>query len=134
MKVFLSSTTYDLLDARQYYLEKINNECPEVELIYYEKHGCTVTGENEQEKCLNLVSQCKKIILLLDKYYGTKYAKNPSISITHAEVLEARKNNLKIIPIVRKQSWHEHKVWKKNKYVSTTGRTGWIHPLATADG
>jgi Domain of unknown function (DUF4062) len=120
MKVFLSSTTEDLTDARLTFIEQFEEICDhKIELISYEKHGRHSTLGPE-DTCLALVRKCQGLIVLFDQYYGTMCKKYKNISITHAEVKEALSSDLHIIPIVRTQSWHEFMVWRKNQGVQIT--------------
>jgi len=115
MKIFLSSTINDLKDARDFCIEQIPIRCEGIEIKSYELDGHSIDAANEQEKCLALLSKCDAILILLDKYYGTKYLKNPEISITHAEVKKAIEEKMSVIAVTRDQTWFEFKVWKKNK-------------------
>jgi hypothetical protein len=67
-----------------------------------------------EETCLALVRDCEAFIILLDQYYGTPSKIVPGISITHAELREALKLDLVVIPVVRTQTWHEYAVWRAN--------------------
>jgi hypothetical protein len=100
MKVFLSSTTEDLTDARLTFIKQFEQICDQkIELISYEKHGGDSILEPE-DTCFELVRKCQGSIVLLDKYYGTMCKRDKNISITHAEVRESLNLGLHIIPIV----------------------------------
>ncbi|MHB1677825.1 MAG: DUF4062 domain-containing protein [Sulfuriferula sp.] len=71
-------------------------------------------GGLPEETCLALVKSCDALIVLIDQYYGTQSKLDQGISITHAELRVAQKLGLTIIPVVRKQTWHEHAIWRLN--------------------
>jgi hypothetical protein len=115
MRVFLSSAVEGLRDARWSLIEKIERACDNrVTLVCYERHGRQYPTLTPEETCLALVRGCKAFIILLDQYYGTQSNTAPGISITHAELREAIKNRLIVIPVVRTQTWHEYAVWRAN--------------------
>lgn len=115
VKVFLSSTTKDLTEARSIISKKINRVCKSVELVSYDDYKDKYPEKSDQDLCVYLVSRSNAIILLVDQYYGTTYRRNKKISITHAELKRAKRHKLVIIPIIRTQTWHEYQVWKRNK-------------------
>jgi hypothetical protein len=115
MKAFLSSTVEGLRDARFSYidrLERLSNG--RVTLVCYENGSQRHPGLTPEETCLALVRECQALIVLLDQYYGTPSKTFPGISITHAEVREALRLGLTVIPVVRTQTWHEYSVWRRN--------------------
>jgi len=83
-------------------------------LVCYEKDSRRYPTLTPEETCLTLVRECKAFIILLDQYYGAPSKAAPGISITHAELREARKYGLIVIPVVRTQTWHEYAVWRAN--------------------
>ncbi len=115
MKVFLSSTVNGLRDARSTLIERIEHACKNnVTLVCYENGSGAYPKLTPEETCLALVRSCDALIVLLDQYYGTQSELVQGISITHAELREAQKLELTIIPVVRKQTWHEHAIWRLN--------------------
>jgi hypothetical protein len=115
MRVFLSSTVEGLRDARLSLIERIERVCENrVTLVCYERDRRRYPTLTPEETCLTLVRDCKAIIILLDEYYGTSCKAAPGISITHAELREALKRGLIVIPVVRTQTWHEYAIWRAN--------------------
>jgi hypothetical protein len=116
-KVFVSSTVYDLLDARA-----------EVEALLREMHLTPVLSEsssadfrvvpdrNSIECCLANLRDCEVVVVLLSQRYGRalKFPEDPSLSATHAEYQEARKHNKKIYVYVRDRLEGEFTVHKAN--------------------
>jgi uncharacterized protein DUF4062 len=115
MKVFLSSTVEGLRDARLSLIERIERVCENrVTLVCYERDGPRYPTLTPEETCLTLLRKCKAIIILIDQYYGTPCKAAPGISVTHAELREALKRGLIVIPVVRTQTWHEYAVCRAN--------------------
>lgn len=116
MKVFLSSTVRDLRDARAFLIEKMKQKCHnDIDLIHYEGDITSKPELDSEKACLSLVKDCKAFIILFDQYYGGNSKTHPGISITHAELREAVKFDLVIIPVVRTNTWCEYNVWKNNR-------------------
>ena len=115
MRVFLSSTVEGLRDARLSLIERIERVCGNrITLVCYERDSRRYPKLTPEETCLTLVRDCRAIIILFDQFYGTPSKAAPGISITHAELREALKRGLIVIPIVRTQTWHEYAVWRAN--------------------
>jgi hypothetical protein len=116
-KVFVSSTVYDLLDARS-----------EVEALLKEMHLTPVLSEsasasfqvtpdrNSIECCLANLRECETVILLLSQRYGRPlgFSEDPSLSATHLEYNEARRCNKKIFVYVRDRLEGEYNTFKAN--------------------
>lgn len=113
--VFLSSTTKDLRDARKYLRNNLEPTCQNrINLCCFENDSCKKPHLSMQDACLSLVQDCEAIIIIIDWDYGTEFEKNREISITHAELREARKHDLKIIPLIRTQTFCEYWIWRNN--------------------
>jgi len=109
MKVFLSSTVEGLRDARLSLIEKMERTCEGcVTVVCYERNAYQYPTLPPEETCLALVRECEVLVVLIDQYYGMPCSNVPEISITHAEVREALKGGLTVIPVVRTQAWHEY--------------------------
>lgn len=116
-KVFVSSTVYDLLDARS-----------EVEALLKEMHLTPVLSEsasasfqvtpdrNSIECCLANLRECETVIVLLSQRYGRPlgFSEDPSLSATHMEYNEARRCNKKIFVYVRDRLEGEYNTFKAN--------------------
>src|SRR5437899_7078029 len=101
MRVFLSSTVEGLRDARLSLIERLERVCENrVTLVSYERDGRRYPTLTPEETCLTLVRDCEAYIVLLDQYYGNPSKTAPGISITHAELREAFKCGLIVIPVV----------------------------------
>ena len=115
MKVFLSSTVEGLRDARLSFIERMERTCEgRVTVVCYERNAHQYPTMPPEETCLALVRECGVLVVLIDQYYGMPCKSLPEISITHAEVREAFKLGLTVIPVVRTQAWHEYFVWRAN--------------------
>ena len=116
MKVFLASVVEGLRDAPLSLLERLEKACRErIKLVSYEKDRHRYPGLNPEETCLALVRECEVLILLLDQYYGSPCKAVPGISVTHAEVREALKHRLIVIPVLRTLTSGEYAVWRANE-------------------
>ena len=116
MKIFLSSTVEGLRDTRITLVENIQKYCKEdIIVVCYEKDGKRFPRVEPEETCLKLVRECQALLLLVDQYYGTPSKSDPSVSITHLEVLEAQKLANTVIPVARTQTWNEFFVWRRNQ-------------------
>ena len=115
MRVFLSSAVEGLRDARLSLIERIERTCENrVTLVCYERDGRRHPTLTPEETCLRLVRDCEAFIILLDQYYGASSKTVPGISITHAELREAVRLGLIVVPVVRTQTWCEYAVWRVN--------------------
>jgi hypothetical protein len=101
MRVFLSSPVEGLRDARLSLIERLERVCDNrVALVSYERNGRRHPTLTPEETCLALVRDCEALIILLDQYYGASSTTVPGISITHAELREALRRGLAVIPVV----------------------------------
>lgn len=116
MDVFLSSHMASLLDARSRLIKKIKCKCKnKVRLRCYEEDKHLFPNLGPAETYLALVRNCEAFVILFDQYYGEASGKAPNISPTHAELREAFKYQITIIPVARTQTWHEYKICRKNR-------------------
>lgn len=138
-KVFVSSTVYDLLDARS-----------EVEALLKEMHLTPVLSEsasasfqvtpdrNSIECCLANLRECETVILLLSQRYGSPlgFPEDPTLSATHLEYNEARRCKKRIFVYVRDRLEGEYNTFKANPDTalefrwSADGRDGLFRLLA----
>jgi hypothetical protein len=118
MRVFISSTCYDLLDLRA------------EAFAHLKKMGATPIMSDETisdfeisepqcsiEACLLNVGKCDVFVLILSQRYGPslKIADYPDMSATHLEYCEAIKSNIPMYFFVRDKLESEYQVWKKNR-------------------
>lgn len=115
VKVFLSSTMDDLIEARHGFKDKFSESTSDIELVDYDSHKKLYPTLTPEETCLQLVAGCEVILVLLDRYYGENSKIDPKISMTHAEIRKGIVLGLKIVPVIRLRTWHEYLVWTKNK-------------------
>lgn len=120
MKIFLSSTCYDLVDIRAE-LEKFLTEKGH-ELLLSDRASFPVEiGVHRHDVCINNVQNSDLFILIVDGRFGAPYYKDKSLSITWAEFNEAVRTEKKIIPFVREDIFNErqschHNLKKGNSF------------------
>jgi hypothetical protein len=114
MRIFLSSTCYDLVDIRAE-LEKFLRDKGH-ELLLSDRASFPVEiGVHRHDVCINNVQQSDLFILIVDGRFGALYHKDKSISITWAEFNEALRTGRKIIPFVRKVVFNERQSYHHNQ-------------------
>ncbi len=73
MKIFLCSTSYDLIDYRAKILELLTALGHEV--IYHERATFPAKiNLHSHDQCLYAVDECEMVLCILDKRYGGKYS------------------------------------------------------------
>ncbi|WP_264564695.1 DUF4062 domain-containing protein [Flavobacterium sp. N3904] len=113
MKIFLSSTCYDLVDIRAE-LERFLKEKGH-ELLLSDRATFPVEiGIHRHDVCINNVQNCDLFILIVDGRFGAPYYKDENLSITWAEFNEALRTERKIIPFVRKDVFNERQSYRHN--------------------
>jgi len=112
MKVFLSSTCYDLADVRAV-LEDYLARHGHIPLLN-DRHSFPVDpGMHRHDVCVHGVGDANLFILVVDGRYGAPYARNHEISITHAE-FKAAAGNVPMIAFVRRSIWDERNTFREN--------------------
>jgi hypothetical protein len=113
MKIFLSSTCYDLVDLRaelELFLKQKGHE-----LLLSDRASFPVeVGKHRHDVCINNVQLADLIILIVDRRFGAPYYKDKNLSITWAEFNEALTKGIKIIPFVRKDVFYERQIYNHN--------------------
>lgn len=113
MKIFLSSTCYDLVDIRaelERFLKSKGHE-----LLLSDRATFPVElGVHRHDVCINNVQQCDLFIIIVDGRFGAPYYKDKNYSITWAEFNEAIRTERKIIPFVRKDVFNERQSYHHN--------------------
>ncbi len=127
MRVFISSTVYDLIDVRSEITEQLR-ELNVVPVLSDDKLSDFRIQHNVNsiETCLVNLESCDEIIILLDRRYGPKlgdYYQN--ISATHLEYRHAVKLKKPIHMYVRDKLEAEFSIWKRNKNDSVVDFT-WV--------
>lgn len=114
MRIFLSSTCYDLQDLRaevEAFLKGKGHE-----LLLSDRANFPVdVNKHRHDVCVDNVAACEVFVLVIDGRFGAPYYKNPDISITWAEFKEALANGKKIIPFVRSQVFNERQSCRHNQ-------------------
>jgi hypothetical protein len=114
MKIFLSSTCYDLVDIRAE-LERFLKEKGH-ELLLSDRATFPVEiGIHRHDVCINNVQNSDLFILIVDRRFGAPYYKDSSLSITWAEFNEALRAGRKIIPFVREDIFNERQSYHHNR-------------------
>lgn len=117
-KVFVSSTVYDLLDARAE-VEQLLRDMRLVPVL----SGSATSGfqplpdQNSIETCLTNLRQCDAVIVILCQRYGPSLqdAGFPDLSATHLEYEEAKKLGKPVYMYVRDRLEADYSIYKKNK-------------------
>ncbi|WP_394803551.1 DUF4062 domain-containing protein [Niabella hibiscisoli] len=73
MKIFLSSTAYDLLDFRAKIVEVLNKNGHEV--IFHESPTFPAKIDlHSHDQCLQAIEECQMVLCIIDKRYGGRYS------------------------------------------------------------
>lgn len=116
MRIFVSSTCYDLLDVRA----EVGDYLRELELnpvLSDEPGEFVVSGMVDSiEECLANVASSEQFVLLLDRRYGPSLEKAgyPDKSATHLEYDRAVAENIPRHVFVRDRTVSDYEVWKKD--------------------
>lgn len=114
MKVYLSSTCYDLPDLRAEIENYFRNKG--YDLLLSDRTNFPVnTDQHRHDVCIENVELCDLFVLVIDARYGAPYHKNEEISITWAEFRRAAKKNKNIIAFVRNEIFTERHIYNHNK-------------------
>ena len=116
-KVFVSSTVYDLIDARA----ELESHIREIGLDPILSDSATsdfvvLPDRNSIETCLVNVRRSDYIIVLLSRRYGPSLEKAgyPDLSATHLEYRCAKESNIPILFYVRDRLLSEYNTWRSN--------------------
>jgi hypothetical protein len=119
MRVFISSTCYDLIDIRAELEDCFKTAGLQPVLSDSLDSDFQVSPDaNSIETCLANVRSCDCFVIILSSRYGPslKDAGYDDISPTHLEYLEARKLNLPIRMYVRDRLEADYAIWKANRF------------------
>jgi hypothetical protein len=113
MKVFLSSTCYDLADLRAR-LEQYLTQNGHQPLLSDRPDFPVSPGKHRHDVCVEVASSADLLILVIASRFGAPYHQDPTISVTWAEYRAAAANGVKTLAFVRSSVFDERKTWKKN--------------------
>lgn len=113
MKIFLSSTCYDLVDIRAE-LEKFLKEKGHELLLSDRTIFPVEIGMHRHDVCINNVKKSDLFIIIVDRRFGAPFCKDSSISITWAEFNEAIRTRRNIIAFVREEVFIERQSFNHN--------------------
>ncbi|CAN7380921.1 DUF4062 domain-containing protein [Massilia sp. LjRoot122] len=71
MRIFLSSTTYDLYDVRAFVIHELEKDGHEV--VYHENATFPVHFGHSHDECLEAVKKCDVVVCIVDRRYGGRY-------------------------------------------------------------
>lgn len=116
-RVFVSSTVFDLIDARR----EIEEQLREIGLTPVLSDG-TVSDfrvqpdRNSIESCLVNVANSEFVVVILCRRYGPslKSAGFPDVPATHLEIDEARRTGRPLFVYVRDRLEADYRLWRKN--------------------
>jgi len=118
MRVFISSTCYDLLDLRAE-LETFLRDAGMMPILSdsLTSDFKTVPDQNSIESCLANVRSCDAFIVILSKRYGPSLASAgfDDVSATHLEYREAKKAGKPVHMFLRDRLEADFHIWRKNK-------------------
>jgi len=119
MRVFISSTVYDLIDVRAELAEQLRTLGITPVLSDDKLSGFSIQQHdiNSIETCLVNVDSCDEVVLILDKRYGPTLEKvgYEKISATHLEYRRAIEKGIPVRVYVRDHLLADFTVWKRNK-------------------
>jgi hypothetical protein len=119
MRVFISSTCYDLIDIRAELEECFKTAGVQPILSDSLDSDFQVSPDaNSIETCLANVRSCECFVIVLSGRYGPrlKKASYGDVSATHLEYLEARERKLPIWMYVRDRLEADYAIWKANRF------------------
>lgn len=118
MRVFISSTSFDLIDVRAELASSLT-AIGIVPVLSDDKLSDFRVQHNADsiETCLVNLESCDEVILILDQRYGPSLegAGFPDVSATHLEYRKAKELSMPIQFFVRDRLAAEFAIWKRNK-------------------
>lgn len=132
MKIFVSSTAFDLIDIRaelEAHLRSLGLTpvMSDVRTADFDVR----TGKNSIETCLINLRACDAVIVVLDKRYGPKLGKAgfDDISATHLEYREAKLAGKQILFYVRDRLEADYRLWRGERDETKRGDLGycWVN-------
>jgi len=148
MKIFLSSTAYDLSDFRALVVDRLEEKGHEV--LFHESPTFPARiGLHSHDQCLEAIKESDLVICLIDKRYGGKYAGATlepfkplrfvvrgakrtgdkirielvydlsKLSITWCEVFVAHEEGIPVVTFARQRTLDEKETRRRNQYLKT---------------
>lgn len=117
MRVFVSSTVYDLVDVRTEIAELLRSMGIAPVLSDDKLSDFAVRQDaNSIESCLINVDSSDEVIVILDQRYGPRLSEAGfgDVSATHLEYKRALERRIPTHVYVRDRLYADHAVWKKN--------------------
>lgn len=128
MRVFISSTCYDLIDVRA----EVEAHLRDMGLTPILSDSITSDFRvppdvNSIEACLANIRSSDEVICILSKRYGPKLGEAfGNVSATHLEWKEARDKGIPIRMYVRDRLDADFSFWKKNKHLPKAPALPWV--------
>ncbi|MFZ6781348.1 DUF4062 domain-containing protein [Undibacterium sp. Ji83W] len=113
-KVFVSSTCFDLSEVREQLKKFIDGYGFDAVLS---EHGDVFYHPDlhTHEACVHEVSNCQLFILIIGGRFGGTYIADKDKSITNAEYIAARENNIPVFVYIKESVFSSHLVYGQNK-------------------
>jgi hypothetical protein len=141
VRVFVSSTCYDLLDLRAELFEDLRDLGVSPMFSDIKESDFAVMGEpgtNSIDVCLSNVRSSDLVLVVLSQRYGPDLGPDfGSVSATHAEYREAIKNKIPVRFYVRDRLDGEYALWKRNRTYLGEGAAiepAWLKGRKDAEG
>jgi hypothetical protein len=118
LKVFVSSTVYDLIDVRAEVAEHLRSLAITPVMSDDKTSGFEVAHDtNSIQTCLINLESCDEVIAILDRRYGATLGGRgfEDVSATHLEMKHALAKNKTLRVYVRDRLEADFATWKKNK-------------------
>jgi hypothetical protein len=123
MRVFLSSTCYDLPDARAV-IERFLSERGDTPLLSDRATFPIRPSEHRHETCIREAANADVLILVIDRRRGAPFYRDGNITVTQAEFRAALGADVPIVAFVRQAVFDERATWSQNPG---------LHPVHTDD-
>ena len=112
MKVFVCSTSYDLLDVRAEVCELIKRLGYEAVAFEHPRFFAAAQDGARHDKCVSQAGKADALVAIIDQrygapYMGTEFYPGEKISMTWAEVRCALQNGVPVACFVRDKTWAE---------------------------
>jgi hypothetical protein len=141
MRVFVSSTVFDLIDVRAEVRQFLEELGVIPVLSDYASNGfLSVPDANSIEACAENVRSCDAVIMIVSQRYGPplnkvlSYLSEP-LSATHYEYRAAKEANIPVFLYARDKLVAEWNIWKKQGRPHELGRVGLLWtPIIGAGG
>jgi hypothetical protein len=113
VRVFLSSTCYDLPDARAV-LERVLKERGDTPLLSDRATFPIDPARHRHDVCVREAGEADALILVIDRRVGAPFYRDSNITVTQAEFRAALAASVPIIAFVRQSVFDERATWSRN--------------------